>query len=138
MTKSARRIHRQRVSKKHNHETSQETVATVNRKSTVTAETISMWKEFAEVNSKKLAKAKELAKLTEIDRIQAIRDAKIKRQQRMQEFGKKRHFKNDDVDDKQQVFRHKKFDSAESDSREVSTEPSKPVKVIKKPASQSV
>ncbi len=135
MTKSARRIHRQRVSKKHNHENSQETVATVNRKSTVTAETISMWKEFAEVNSKKLAKAKELAKLSEIDRIQAIRDAKIKRQQRMQEFGKKRHFQNGD--DKQQVFRHKKFDYVESDSREVPVEP-KPVKVIKKSASQPV
>lgn len=138
MTKSARRIHRQRVSKKHNLENLQETVTSVNHKSTVTAETISMWKEFAEINNKKLAKAKELAKLTEIERIQAIHDAKIKRQQRMQEFGKKRHFKNDG-DDKQQVFRHKKFDYAESDeSREVSTEPSKPVKVIKKPASQAV
>ena len=138
MTKSARRIHRQRVSKRHLAEKRGNAVVNAGNKSNVTPETISMWKNFAIVNNEKLAKAKEFAKLAEEERINGIRIAKEKRIQRMQQgnFGRKHY--NNDGDDKP-VFhksdsqQHKNYEKLDEEHRRLSKPES--VKVIRKPVS---
>lgn len=135
MTKSARRIHRQRVSKRHSAE-QRNGVTTTGNRSNVTDETISMWKSFAIANNEKLAKAKDLAKITEDERIQSIREAKARKQQWMRQsnFGRK-HF-NDNKGDEKPVFHKSEFQRRNYEQHDKDfNDGSKSVKVIRKPAS---
>ena len=138
MTKSARRIHRQRVSKRHLAEKRGNVSVNTGSKSNVTPETISMWKNFAIVNNEKLAKDKELAKIAEEERVNAIRFAKEKRLQRMQQgnFGRKYYNDGDDkpVFHKSDNQQHKSHEKLDEEHQRLS-KPTTAVKVIRKPVS---